>query len=431
MILRKINSYTKINKNFTYLWLFHLFSLFGSEMTRFAIPIWVFQKDQNLFDFSILTCVGLLPRIFLSAISGGVIDQLNLKKVLMFSCLLGSLVLGLLLAISLNTIPYHFSLLCLIIFFMSCFGNIIHLSTLSILPKLNSKDDLQYYNGLMISAESSAIILTPAIAGFLMVLYGFSSIICVDISLMIISIIMINKIKMQNLESNTHKVIPDFKIVFDNISKGYIFIKSSEPLIVLLKTVVLLNFLFSFSFIALIPLILLESNNNTSTLGIIISIASCGQLFGALCGGLIMKAIPKTSLIFKSIFCLGIFGPLVIGIHSSIIFWVVGYTFTLFLLAIINTTNQTLWQIYAPDSLQGTIFGIRRTISSVMAPLGTLLFPFALDYLFIPFQPQFFKNPYQLVFILTGISISITGLFGYYHFKKLNLNSSTNMNTNI
>lgn len=401
-------------------------------MTRFAIPIWVFQKDQNLFDFSILTCTGLLPRIFLSAISGGIIDQLNLKKVLMFSCFLGTFVLGLLLAISLNIIPYNFSLLCLIIFFMSCFGNIIHLATLSIIPKMNSKDALQQCNGLMISAESSAIILTPAIAGFLMVVFGFSAIICVDISLMIISIIMINQINMQNLESNNHNIFPDFKVVFDNISKGFKFIKSTEPLVVLLKTVALLNFLFSFSFIALIPLILFETNNNASTLGVIISIASCGQLIGALCGGLIMKAVSKTSLIFKSIFLLGLFGPLVIGMYPSIAFWVIGYTFTLFLLAIINTTNHTLWQTYAPDRLQGTVFGIRRTISSVMAPLGTLLFPFALDYLFIPLQPQLFKNPYQLVFIFTGISISLTGLIGYHHFKKLNnLNSNTNMNTNI
>jgi len=55
-----------------------------------------------------------------------------------------------------------------------------------------------------------------------------------------------------------------------------------------------------------------------------------------------------------------------------------------------------------------------------MAPVGTLLSPLAFDYIFIPFQPQFMKNQYQMMFIFVGDAISLTGLISYRRFKKLN-----------
>lgn len=71
-----------ISRSFSFLWLFHLLSLFGSEMTRFALPVWFYEKEKNIVSFTIFLFAGLIPRV-LSPISGALIDYLKPKKALL------------------------------------------------------------------------------------------------------------------------------------------------------------------------------------------------------------------------------------------------------------------------------------------------------------------------------------------------------------
>src|SRR5271166_57762 len=131
LIINKIKLFP--DKNFSFLWIFQLLSLFGSELTRFALPVWLFQQEENLISFSIFVCCGLLPRIF-SPIFGGFVDRLNKKKILGVSGLF-LVVISLAIILIINGfIRKFFLVICLLIFLIGIFSNLIHITTLSMVP---------------------------------------------------------------------------------------------------------------------------------------------------------------------------------------------------------------------------------------------------------------------------------------------------------
>lgn len=401
------------DKNFFFLWTFQLLSLFGSELSRFALPVWLFQQEENLISFSIFVCCGLLPRIF-SPILGGFIDCLNKKKILVVSGL--SLVVISLAIISIITdfLSKNLVLICFLIILIGVFSNLIHIATLSIVPQTVKKDRLLKANSLMIAAESSAVLICPFLAGSLIFMFGISIVILTDMTLFLISLMFLMKIELKEenrYAKNIKSILDDIK---RNLNDGMSFIKKDKRLIALMIISGLINFAFSFSFVAFIPMVLLASQNDTQLLGRIISIGSGAQLVTSLLAGYLLKPNSQISLMMKTTIALGLCGPFIIGIRFLPIFWTIGYAATLALLAIINSANNAFWQKCSPLNLQGTIFGIRRMVSSAIAPVGTVLAGPVITWLLVSSKPTFIDSEYQMVFLIAGLSILVIGISGMF-----------------
>lgn len=413
------------NTDFSYLWGFHLLSLLGSEMTRFALPIWIYQQTENLVSFSIFICFGILSRILFSPIAGGIIDCINQKRILFISAWSLLALSLILLMILLSVLPNNFYLICILIFFIGFFSNFIHIATLSALPKLLDSNHLLSGNSLMITAESVALIFSPVVAGFLFYTHGISLVVIFDIALFLLSLAFISRIKWPETPLDTTKITWSAFIreIIKNLKTCIDFIKKSKTLTHLLVIISLINFIFSFSFIAFTPMVLNSSNYNTEMLGWIVALGSCGQLIASMATGIIFGKISKIPIILKSIIALGLGGPFLIGFGFSPVFWVIGYTITLSCLGIINVANQTFWQTNSPANLQGSIFGVRRMISSSIAPIGTLLGGPILQYLSRIEPPLFFTSEYQMIFFISGILIFMIGLY------SLSLKSLTTENS--
>lgn len=399
------------DKNFFFLWIFHLFSLFGSELTRFAVPVWLFQQEENLVSFSIFVCCGLLPRIF-SPILGGLIDCRNKKKILVISGL--SLVAISLFIVSIITglISKSFLFICFLMFFIGVFSNLIHITTLSIVPQTVKKDKLLNANSLMIAAESSAVLLCPLLAGSLIFMFGISIVILTDIALFLISLLFLMKIGLKEEKQYSKNIQDILSNIKRNLSIGISFIKNDQRLVALMIISGLTNFVFSFSFVAFTPMVLLASQHDTQLLGRINSIGSGAQLVASFLAGYFLRPNSQISIMMKSTIALGLCGPLIIGIRFSPIFWTIGYAATLALLSIINSANNAFWQTTSPLNLQGTIFGIRRMVSSAIAPIGTLLAGPLITRLFVSSKPTFIDSEYQIVFLIAGLLIFFIGISG-------------------
>lgn len=402
-----------VNRNFCFLWIFQLLSLFGSELTRFALPVWLFQQEENLISFSVFICCGLLPRIF-SPLAGGLIDRCDKKKILINSGLFLIAISFVFISIVIDLIDKDFALICFLIFLMGVFSNLIHIATISTVPQLLSQDKLLKGNSLMITAESSAVLICPLLAGFLIFNFGISSVLLIDVFLFLVSLLFLTKInsfRKINVVKNDSKTA--FKDTMNNLKAGIFFIKEDKKLIALLIISGSINFIFSFSFVAFLPMILAASQNDAQLLGRINSIGSGAQILATLFTGYLLKPSSHIALMMKSIIILGLCGPTIISLKFSPIFWTIGYAMTLALLSIINAANHAFWQKCSPSALQGTIFGIRRMISSAIAPLGTLLAGPLITFLFATSKPSFIESEYQIVFFLAGFLILSVGIIGF------------------
>ncbi|MET1250010.1 MFS transporter [Sporolactobacillus sp. STCC-11] len=70
---------------FFILWITQSFSVLGSEMTNFALVIWVYQQHGSALMTALLTICSYVPYILLSIFAGALSDKWN-KKLTMLVC---------------------------------------------------------------------------------------------------------------------------------------------------------------------------------------------------------------------------------------------------------------------------------------------------------------------------------------------------------
>lgn len=411
----------KEGKNFTLLLSFHLMILFANEIIRFSLPIWIFQQESNLISFSIASLFGLLPRIF-SPFLGGLVDAFNKKKLLLLSTLSLGLTSTLIALFQNDWLLGNLTLICPLIFLLGLLSNLIQITNTSLIPQTARKENLLKANSLMIAAESSTNLLCPMIAGALITYVTSTSILLITTLTFLLSMFFLKVIKIPEMvkASKTEQLLK----IINSLSIGASFIKKDSRLAFMLTLSCLVNFFFSLCFTVLTPMIMHSYPNDALILGSILSIGCGAQILLTLFAGHFLKNACPVNLLIKSIIGLGLFGPIIIGLKLSPVFWTIGCATTLALASLINCSNQTFWQRNSPVDLQGTLFGIRRSISSSIAPFGALLSgPFVLV---CANQLNSIERGYQIVFILSGICILFVGIFGYL-FAKSKANTASNM----
>jgi hypothetical protein len=133
------------------------------------------------------------------------------------------------------------------------------------------------------------------------------------------------------------------------------------------------NFLSGIAFVTLPALILARTNSNELVFGTIQSVAGIGGVLGAL----LMSAWggPKRRVhgVLIGWFLSGLFGMTLMGLAQGIVLWVVGGFISVFLIPIINGSNQAIWQAKVAPDLQGRVFSVRRVIAWVTTPLASVI----------------------------------------------------------
>ena len=403
-----------LNKDYYLLWSFHLLSLFGGEMTRFALPIWLFQREESFFYYCLLIACGLIPRIFFSPLAGGIVDSLNKKRVLLASGFSLSIISLLILALQLEIFATVWWLAFPIVFLISAFSNTIHITTLSSLSSLVHADSLLRGNSLLIAAESASLFLSPLIAGYIYFEFGPSLVFITDFSFFLMATAFL-------LTINSSKLFPTKQFnnqqIFTKAKRGILeafkFVRSSKTNILLLLSSPFINFFFSLSFSTFIPMLLTTYQFDTRLVGWAIAMGGIGQLIGSFISGYLLKPYHLVFLSFASMMILGITGPFFIGISHEPLFLILGYTLTLAFISIINSVNHTYWQKNSPNNLQGSIFGVRRMISASIAPIGTLLAS--------PMVDLFEGGGFSVNFIVSGLAIFFLGFFGFIYAYRLRM----------
>jgi len=409
-----------LNKDYYLLWSFHLLSLFGGEMTRFALPIWLFQREESFFYYCMLIACGLIPRIFFSPIAGGIVDNLNKKRVLLSSGLSLFVISLLILALQLEIFATIWWLAFPLVFLISVFSNTIHITTLSSLSSLIHAESLLRGNSLLIAAESASLFLSPLIAGYIYFEFGASLVFITDFSCFLLAttfLLTINSSKLfPSKQFNNQQIFAQAK---NGILEAINFVRSSKANILLLSTSPVVNFFFSLSFSAFIPMLLTTYQFDTRLVGWAIAMGGAGQLIGSFISGYLLKPNHLIFLSFTSMMLLGVTGPFFIGISHEPIFLILGYTLTLAFISIINSVNHTYWQKNSPTNLQGSVFGVRRMISASIAPIGALLAS--------PMVDLFEGGGFSVNFIISGLAIFFLGFFGFIYAYRLRMQSQVEL----
>jgi hypothetical protein len=205
----------------------------------------------------------------------------------------------------------------------------------------------------------------------------------------------------------------------------YIF---ERPSLLGLQLIFFVGNLFSgIGFAIFAPMILARTGQDSLIFG---SVQTAGAI-GGIAGGILMSAWGgfkrRVHGVLGGWMVSGISSAL-LGIGTGLPLWIPAMVLLSILVALINTSNQSIWQSKVAPDLQGRVFSARRLIAWFTQPIAPIIGGTLADYVMEPamrttsalstiFGPIVGTGPgagMGLLMLLTGIGGSLVGLSGYF-----------------
>jgi DHA3 family macrolide efflux protein-like MFS transporter len=339
------------------IWAGQSVSTLGSELTGFALGVWVFERTESVSRLGLILLATTLPGILLAPLAGALIDRLGRRVAMLATDSLAALSS---LTIAVLLLGGHLELwqiLVLLTITASCeaFQNIAYAATISLLV---DRERLGRANGLVQLGQAVPRVIGPALAGVLLERIGLGGVILCDLASYLVAVTTLLKIRLPR-PSPAGETSTGGGRLLREIGVGRIFLRARPGLIGLLVLFAISNFSVGTLNLAIQPLVL--GFASPATLGTLLSLAS----FGFVAGGLVMSAwggprrLMDGVLAFTLPFGLGI---MLTGLRPSAT--LVGGALLLITASasILFGCGEALWQAQVPTHLQGRVFALRDMI---------------------------------------------------------------------
>ncbi|MEM7127279.1 MAG: MFS transporter [Chloroflexota bacterium] len=409
---------------FFVIWVGQLVSLIGSELTTFALGIWVFQTTGSITAFALIALFATLPSLLIAPVAGALVDRFDKRKMMLISDTIAGL-----------------STLCIAILFFSGRLEIWHIyvsaalnattkvfqtpAYQSAITMLIPAKQLGRANGMVQGAQAVAQLLAPVLAGFLVVTIQVGGVILIDFITFFCAMLTLLIVALPSTAAK-RSPLSSFRELLEEAAAGWSFITAHVGLLGIFIALAISNFTTSLAAVLVTPLVLAFAP--ASTLGVVLSIAGSGMLFGSL----FMSVWGGPRRLINGVLGFGLisgFSFMVAGLQPSAALIAAAGFVIFFDVAVVNSCNQAIWQRKVPQALQGRVFALLQMVSSALAPLAFLVAGPLVDRWFEPLLAV--NGPLAgsigqvvgigagrgigLLFIVIGIVNTVIILIGYLH----------------
>lgn len=345
-------------------------SLFGSSLVQYAIGWYVTLKTQSGAMMTIMIICGFLPTFFLSPFAGVWADRYNRKTLIALSdsvIAVSTLVLAILFFMGYNALWLIF-----VVTTIRALGTGIQTPAIgAFLPQLVPEDKLTRVNAINSSIQSLVMLISPMLSGLLLTVGSIETILFIDVVTAAIAVsILLLFLHVPPHEKALNKQPVNY---FNDMLEGYNYIKNHG----FVRKIILFCAIF---YLACAPVAFLTPLQVTRSFGnqvwrlTAIEIVFSG---GMMAGGIIMASWGgfknKTHTMVLSTLIMGLC-TFALGVVP--VFWI--YLFFMGLIGIampiFNTPFTVLLQQKVEEDFLGRVFGVFGMISSIMMPLGMLIF---------------------------------------------------------
>jgi MFS transporter, DHA3 family, macrolide efflux protein len=365
---------------FLIIWIAQLVSLVGSQLTGFALGVWVYDQTNSVLMLAITQIAFSIPHVFLSPLAGVLADRWDRRIVMIVSDLGAGLgVLSAALLYLTNRLePWMVIPLNL---WMASFIALMWPAYTASITLLVPKEQYGRANGFVQMGEALTQIAGPALAGLLYVSVHLGKMALIDSVTYFFSVVLLILFVRIPRPPHTEEGGQTKGSLWQEIRFGWHYIIARQGLFLLLMYFLALNFLAGVMGPLFTPLIL--DNWEPNVLGYLSTIMGVGMLAGTLVMSAWGGGKRKVYTLLGSGAIIGLFLT-AIGLRISIALIAICSFGFMFALPLMNASSQAIWQAKVAPDLQGRVFALRRTIawsSQIVAPL--LAAPLA-DYVFKP-----------------------------------------------
>ncbi len=424
----KTKSFFTECKDFLLLWGSQSISSLGTEMTAYALTVWVYSQHGTASSLSLLTLCTFLPTILFRFIAGTLADRWNKKRIMLAADAFAAC--GTLLILALHSLGWlriwHLYVINTLLSMMNAFQvPASYVATSLLVPE-------KHYaraGGLQGMAGSALSILSPALASAVLVWGGLKLVLWLDLftfaiafGTLLLAIRLPEKPKQKIAERNPFR---------QEWMAGFAFLKERRPLWRLILFFTAINFLAKIGGDGqMAAFVLARSSNNQQALGLVQTAVSLGIMAGSLLMTWLKPAKDRFSAVYLT--CGLIFlGDIVQGLSVSVPVWVAAAFGSYLTAAVMNVHLTVLMRESVPIEMQGRVFSARDTLQNGFIPLGLLAGGWLADHVFEPFMSRpsavqewlihWFSGSgagIALLFFLTGVAGVALSLIALYAFKR-------------
>ncbi len=365
---------------FILIWFGQLVSLLGSGLTGFALGVWVYQRTGSVTQFALISLFATLPIILISPLAGALVDRWSRRWVMIISdsgAALSTLVVALLLFTG-NLEIWHIYLANAISSSFSAFQRPAYSAATTLLVP---KQHLGRANGMVQLGEAVSRLISPMLAGILLVNIHLQGIILIDFTTFLFAFATLLFVKFPETTKSTIVGQVGIRRLLQETAYGWHYLTARPGLLGLLILFTADNFLIGIVSVLVTPLIL--SIASAAVLGTIMSIGGLGMLLGSIVmstwGGPKRKINAVFSFIILSGLCV-----LAVGLRPSIFLYAISAFLFFFSIPIINSSAQVILQKKVAPNVQGRVFALRGAIVTAAFPLGYVIAGPLADYIFEP-----------------------------------------------
>lgn len=275
---------SKNYKKFLLLWSGELISSIGGGLTSFGLGVYIFNTTGSATGMALVTLLGFLPTLLLSAPAGVLADRYDRRLLMMIGD--GCSALGVI-YILIAMLRGNASLLeiCIGVSVSAIFSALLEPSYRATITDLLTKEEFSKANGLVSLAGSARYLFSPVIAGFLLGISDVKLLLVIDICtffLTVISAAVVRKGLPETEKKENDSFMKSFKEGWSIISKN----KGIVMLIVVSSAITMFMGMFQ---VLVEPYVL--SFSGAKTLGVAETVCACGMLISAIYLGI--KGIKK------------------------------------------------------------------------------------------------------------------------------------------
>jgi MFS family permease len=355
---------------FTLVWLGQIISVLATNMTAFALTIWVFEKTGSATALALMQVFFITPFLLISPIAGVMIDRHNRKLMMMVSDLMGGLATVAILLFQAFGVLQIWHLYVAAIF--QGLGNAFQWPAYSAaISTMIPKEKYGRANGMMALIEAGPGVLAPMLAGALLPVVGFTGILSIDVVTFILAILVLLFVHIPQPPRTI-----EGKLAQGNLLReawfGFQYIFARPSLLGLQLVFFFGNLCLGIAFTALAPMVLLRTGNDSGSLGLV---QSAGAI-GGIVGGVLMSAWGGFKRRVHGVLAgwiVSSFFFALVGLGTWIPLWVAMTALSSLFGPLINGSNQAIWQSKVAPDVQGRVFSARRLIAWFTNPISPLI----------------------------------------------------------
>jgi MFS family permease len=350
-------------RSYTIIWAGQVVSLIGSNMTIFAILVWLYQDTGQATSVSLLFLAVFGPEVALSPVAGVVVDRYDRKTILLISDgMVAVSTLGILLIHQAGMLTQWsvYGLLAVGGTFHAFQFPALTAATTLLVPK-------RHYgraSGMLSTAWALSDMIAPIMAAFLLSAIHLTGILVIDLltfGAALVALLAVHVPRPKALGEGE-----DGKASWkEDLLYGWRYILARRGLLYLLLFFFLGNLMATMGWVLLQPMILARTANDTVLLGTVLLVGGLGGILG----GVVMSVWggPKRrvrGIVYGMLVGCGI-GTLIIGLDGGAVFWAAGLFLWWLSDAPTMGSSQSIWQSKVPPDRQGRVFSVRFFIALV------------------------------------------------------------------